>query len=150
MDLTFAFLKPEALEDPATLAAILAMIEESGLTIVKQERVVALEPWVMAHYEEHSGKPFFPDLIEQIAGKEILILELRGENVCQRWRALMGPYDETERNKPEHAHTIRARFMKPGSPVRYNFCHGTDKPENVTRERVCATYGLNPEILPNF
>ncbi|MCU0821345.1 MAG: nucleoside-diphosphate kinase [Spirochaetes bacterium] len=99
---TVVLIKPDALKLSLT-GYILSELSEyhtglliAGAKVVNVSRMLAEE-----HYEEHRGKPFFPSLLEYIAGnlhfpKEpdrhaLLALVYQGQDVVKKIRAIAGP-----------------------------------------------------------
>jgi nucleoside-diphosphate kinase len=79
------------------------------------------------HYNEHSGKPFFPDLIEFITRGKLVALVLEGEDAVPAARSLIGatnPVDATPGS-------IRGDFAL---EVTYNLVHGSDSDNTAERE----------------
>ena len=79
------------------------------------------------HYEEHTSKPFFGELISFITSGPVVAMAVSGENAIAVVRALLGATD------PKNASpgTIRGDF---GLEVTENVAHGSDGPESAERE----------------
>lgn len=135
MQRTFALLKPEAVFDRNICIAIITLIMKNGFTIRILEQLSPSHDKVEAHYFLHENKPYFNDLVNDIAGQQVVAMVLEHEDdAVALWRRIMGPYQEEERNKLENAMSIRAQFMQRGSPLRTSFCHGADSVEAAERE----------------
>ena len=59
---TFSMIKPDATARNLT-GAINAKIEEAGLRIVAQKRVLMTKAQAETFYAEHNGRPFFEELV---------------------------------------------------------------------------------------
>lgn len=129
MERTLALLKPEVFRDDK-LGFILEKIVKIGLAMKHVKMVMPSRALVEAHYQEHRGKPFYDNLVSQLADRRVVVMILEGENAIQRWRELMGTYVEAERQ----AGTIRGDLMQPGQLLRENYTHGSDSPESAKRE----------------
>lgn len=126
---TLVIIKPEAFRDKK-VAKILQIFLRSPLILVKLGIVQVSQSLVCDHYQEHIGKPYFSNLQSQLAGRNVLVLILRGANAVKRVRDMIGPYKLEERKQG----TIRYRFMNEDSPYHENFVHGSDSVESANRE----------------
>lgn len=118
MSRTLALIKPDAFA-AGHAGAILAQIQESGLTIVAVKTLQLRPAQAEAFYHVHAERPFFRSLVTFVTEGPILALVLEGENAIARWRDLMGPTDATKA-PPD---TIRGRF---GTSIERNATHGSD------------------------
>lgn len=123
---TFSMIKPDATIRNLT-GAINAKIEAAGLRIIGQKRVLMTRQQAEKFYAEHTGKPFFSELVEFMSSAPIVVQVLEGENAIARYREVMGKTDPAEADKG----TIRAEFAE--SKGR-NSVHGSDSPESAARE----------------
>jgi nucleoside-diphosphate kinase len=123
---TFSIIKPDATKRNLT-GAINAVIEESGLRIIAQKRVLLSEGQAEGFYAVHKERPFFRDLVNFMISGPVVIQALEGENAVAKYRDVMGatnPANATEG-------TIRKRFAE---SIEANSVHGSDSLENAERE----------------
>mmetsp|Transcript_13223 Transcript_13223/g.33899 ORF Transcript_13223/g.33899 Transcript_13223/m.33899 type:complete len:184 (+) Transcript_13223:12-563(+) len=127
---TYAMLKPDVAGSEDTVAAIKAQIEESGLTIEREEKTKLSRRECEAFYAEHAERSFFGELTEFMCSGPVVKLELSGTNAIARWRELIGPTNSNaaRENAPG---SIRARF---GTDNQRNAAHGSDSQESAARE----------------
>ncbi len=74
-----------------------------------------------------NGKAIFPDLSAFMASSPVIAVALRGENVIERVRDLLGPTDSQKAAKG----TIRGDY---GTDKMMNICHASDSPEAAAVE----------------
>ena len=79
------------------------------------------------HYEEHTDKPFFGELVGFITSGPVVVIKLMGEQAVPVLRTLMGPTDPAQAPPG----TIRGDF---GTIITENLVHGSDSPESAERE----------------
>jgi nucleoside-diphosphate kinase len=126
-DRTFVIIKPDAVERGLG-GEIIARFERKGLRIVAMDLRTIEAEVAGRHYEEHHGKPFYPELIDFIGRSPVITLVLEGpEETWKVVRTLMG-----ETNPRESAPgTIRGDY---GVLLTENLVHGSDGPESAARE----------------
>ena len=126
-DRTFVIIKPDAVER-GLAGEVIARFERKGLRIVAMDLRTIDAEVAGRHYEEHQGKPFYPELIDFIGRSPVITLVLEGpEETWKVVRTLMG-----ETNPRESAPgTIRGDF---GVLLTENLVHGSDGPESAARE----------------
>jgi len=123
---TLAIIKPDAVR-AKNAGKILAMIEESGLTVDAARMFRLTRELAGGFYAVHKGKPFYESLIDFMSSGPCIVLSLSGEDAVTRWRNLMGATD------PQAAAdgTVRKLY---GTSVQFNACHGSDAPETAASE----------------
>ena len=123
---TLSILKPDATKRNLT-GAINAVIEESGLRIVAQKRILLSDGQAEGFYEVHKERPFFRDLVTFMTSGPVVVQVLEGDNAVARYRDVMGA------TNPANAAdgTIRKRFAE---SIEANSVHGSDSDENAARE----------------
>jgi nucleoside-diphosphate kinase len=127
VDRTLVICKPDAVER-GLAGEIISRLERKGLTLVAAELRQIDADLAGRHYEEHIGKPFFPDLVGFITRSPVLLLVVRGPSDTWRVvRMLMGVTDPKEAAPG----TIRGDF---GIELTENLVHGSDGPESAERE----------------
>lgn len=118
MEVTLSIIKPDVTRRNLT-GKVNALIENAGLSIIGQKRLLISPPQAEAFYNEHSEKPFFQELIETMTSGPIVAQLLAGQDAINIYRELMGDTD------PEKAlpGTIRREF---GLSISENSVHGSD------------------------
>ncbi len=123
---TFSIIKPDATRRNLT-GAINAKIEESGLRIIAQKRILMTREQAEGFYGVHRERPFFGELVEFMMSGPVVVQVLEGEDAIAKYREVMGA------TNPENAApgTIRAEFAE---SVGENSVHGSDAPETAAEE----------------
>ena len=126
MDQTFSIIKPDATKRNIT-GNINKLIEDSGLRIIAQKRIILSNKQAENFYSVHKDKPFFSDLIEYMTSEPVIVQVLSGDNCVERYRSIMGA------TNPENAEngTIRKLFAL---NVQENSVHGSDSKDNAKIE----------------
>jgi len=126
MERTLVLIKPDAVERRLT-GEIISIYEKKGfhisaLKITKPSKEIAEE-----HYAEHTGKPFFDNLVSYITSGEVCALILEGNNVIAMVRKMNGATDPAN----AEAGTIRGQFAISMSE---NTVHASESMESAERE----------------
>jgi nucleoside-diphosphate kinase len=123
---TLILVKPDAFERGLT-GEVIARFERKGLRLVALTLMQADEPLAHVHYEEHSDKPFFGELVDFITRGPLVAMILEGANAINAARQVIGATDPLEAD----AGSIRGEFA---TEVTFNLVHGSDSPESAERE----------------
>ncbi|MFV0534845.1 MAG: nucleoside-diphosphate kinase [Cumulibacter sp.] len=123
---TLILVKPDGVAKQV-VGEVISRIERKGLRLVAMELRTLDEQTAAAHYAEHEGKPFYPDLMQFITSGPLVAIVAEGENAVAAFRQLAGATD------PIKAETgsIRGDFA---TLMNRNIVHGSDSPENGVRE----------------
>ena len=134
---TLSIIKPDATRRNKT-GAINAVIEDSGLRIIAQKRIVLSEGQAEGFYEVHRERPFFRDLVTFMMSGPVVVQVLEGDNAVTKYRDVMGA------TNPANAApgTIRKLFAE---SIEANSVHGSDSLENAERE--IAFFFADSEIV---
>ena len=126
MDRTFSIIKPDATKRNLT-GSINSVIENNGLRIIAQKRIILTNEQAKKFYDVHNDKPFFSDLIEYMTSEPVVVQVLQADNAVKKYREVMGA------TNPENAEegTIRKLFAL---NVQENSVHGSDSEENALKE----------------
>ena len=126
MEQTLSIIKPDATKRNIT-GKINAMIEDSGLRIVAQKRIVLDLEMAEGFYKVHKERPFFRDLCDYMTSAPVIVQVLKGKNAVENYRKLMGSTD------PKNAEegTIRKAYAL---GIQENSVHGSDSLENAKLE----------------
>jgi nucleoside-diphosphate kinase len=123
---TLVLLKPDAMRRQLA-GQILARFERRGL-VIRAARLVAVDGELAGrHYEEHTEKPFFGELVEFITSSPTLALVLEGEGAIALVRTTIGATDPAKAAPG----SIRGDFAL---SMPDNLVHGSDSPESAARE----------------
>jgi nucleoside-diphosphate kinase len=123
---TLVLIKPDAVARGLT-GEILARFEGRGLTIRAAKLLVVDRALAQRHYEEHTEKPFFGELVEFITSAPTLALVLAGESAISIVRTTMGATNPADAAPG----TIRGDLAL---AMPDNLVHGSDSPESAQRE----------------
>ncbi len=123
---TLSIIKPDATQANIT-GKINARLEESGLKIIAQKRLLLTRTQSEAFYAEHRERPFFASLCKFMTSGPVVVQVLEGPGAILRNRELMGATNPKEAAEG----TIRRDFA---FSVERNSVHGSDSPESAARE----------------
>ncbi|MCC2650634.1 MAG: nucleoside-diphosphate kinase [Microvirga sp.] len=123
---TFSIIKPDATQRNLT-GAVNAVIEQAGLRIVAQKRILMSRREAETFYAVHKERPFFGELVDFMVSAPVVVQVLEGENAVLRYREIMGA------TNPESAAegTIRKLYAK---SIGENSVHGSDSQDNAKIE----------------
>jgi nucleoside-diphosphate kinase len=123
---TLILIKPDAFERGLT-GEILARFERKGLRIAELKLLHAHEEIAHTHYEEHTEKPFFGELVAFITRGPLVAAVLEGHEAVAAARQVIGATNPIE----AAAGSIRGDH---GLEVTFNLVHGSDSDESAERE----------------
>jgi nucleoside-diphosphate kinase len=123
---TLILVKPDAFERGLT-GGVLARFERKGLRIVGLRQLTIDEEFAAQHYEEHTEKPFFGELVEFITGGPLVAAVLEGHDAITAARQIIGATDPLEAAPG----SIRGDYAL---EVTFNLVHGSDSDESAERE----------------
>jgi nucleoside-diphosphate kinase len=123
---TLVLIKPDAVQRRLT-GEILGRLEQRGLVIRAAKLVQVDRELAERHYEEHTEKPFFGELVEFITSAPTVALVMEGESAISVVRATMGATNPAEAAPG----TIRGDLAL---AMPDNLVHGSDSPESAARE----------------
>ncbi len=123
---TLSILKPDTTRKNLT-GKINTRLEDAGLSIVAQKRLLLTREQAEKFYAIHKERPFFDELCEFMCSGPVVVQVLEGENAINCNREVMGA------TNPENAveGTIRKDF---GESIESNSVHGSDSPETAKDE----------------
>ncbi|HEY3673512.1 MAG TPA: nucleoside-diphosphate kinase [Acidimicrobiia bacterium] len=124
---TLVLCKPDAVER-GLVGEIVGRLERKGLTIVALELRTIDADLAGRHYEEHTERPFFGDLVSFITRSPLVAMVVEGgPDTWQVVRNLMGVTNPREAGPG----TIRGDLaLETGE----NLVHGSDGPDSAERE----------------
>lgn len=123
---TLSIIKPDAVEKKKA-GAILALLEESGFSVVACKRMHLSRTVAEGFYAVHKARPFFGELVEFMTRSPVFVAVLEREDAVAQYRKVMGATDPAKAD----AGTIRKLY---GGNVGENAVHGSDSLENARNE----------------
>ena len=123
---TFSIIKPDATKRNLT-GAINAVIEQAGLRIVAQKRVLITRAQAETFYAVHRARPFFAELVDFMISGPVVVQVLEGENAIARYRDIMGATDPAKAAPG----TIRKLYA---NSIGENSVHGSDAAATAAME----------------
>ena len=89
---TFIAVKPDGVRR-GLIGEILKRFEAKGYKVIGLKMLQVTPELAAAHYAEHEGKPFYPRLLRYIQSGPVVAIALRGYNVVEGARHMMGATD---------------------------------------------------------
>ena len=126
MERTLSIIKPDATTRNIT-GKVNVMIEDAGLKIIAQKRILLSKEQAEEFYGEHKGKVFFPSLVEIMTSAPVVVQVLEAEDAVARYRKIMGATNPAVAEEG----TIRKTFAL---SIDKNTVHGSDSLESAERE----------------
>lgn len=127
---TLAMIKPDCARDQ--LGDILDVIISEGLTIGRLRQVQLSVKEAETFFSGNNGDDHqnHPQLIRLMTDGPIIVMELIGENVIQRWLSILGPSDPSQARQIT-PNSLRAKFGT--NPIR-NVGHGSSDLQAAIKE----------------
>lgn len=116
---TLILVKPDGVSRGLT-GQVLTRIEQRGYRIVAMDQRTISAELAGEHYGEHSGKPFFDNLVEFITSGPLVAAVVEGPGVVGAWHP-----------KVAEPGTVRGDFA---TEMSHNVTHGSDSSESADRE----------------
>ncbi len=126
MQRTLVIIKPDAVQR-RLIGKIINRFEEKGFEIIGLKLMVISEALARKNYSIHEGKDFYEKLIEFMTSGPVAVLVLRGKNVIEVTRKLIGSTFGHEATPG----TIRGDYA---ISDRFNLIHGSDSVESAEKE----------------
>ncbi|GAB2692376.1 nucleoside-diphosphate kinase [Paenibacillus thermoaerophilus] len=118
--------KPDGVQR-GLIGEIVRRFENKGLRLAAAKLMTVTPAQAERHYQEHVGKPFYPDLMKFITSGPVFAMVWEGDSAIALARKLIGKTDVTEAAPG----TIRGDFAL---HTNRNLVHGSDSPESAERE----------------
>ena len=122
MEKTFVIFKPDCMEQ-RHVGTVLSRFEAAGFDVIACKMTRLAPALLREHYAHVADKPFYPEIEAFMSSRPVIMVALRGENIVQRVRDLLGPTDSRKAAKG----TIRGDF---GTEMMKNVVHASDSVEN--------------------
>ena len=126
MEKTLIILKPDALQR-RLLGKIISRFEEKGFQIAGLKMIQISDSLARKHYAAHEGKDFYEPLIKFITTAPVIVMVLKGKNVIEIARKMMGATFGSEAEPG----SIRGDYAVSN---RFNLIHGSDTPASAEKE----------------
>ena len=123
---TLSIIKPDATKRNLT-GKINSKLEDSGLKIIAQKRILLSKTQAEDFYKVHQERPFYNDLVKFMISGPVVVQVLEGENAVSKNREIMGATNPVE----AVVGTIRKEFAL---SLEANSVHGSDSLENAKIE----------------
>ena len=126
MERTLMIIKPDAVA-AKNIGNIVARVEKEGFHISGLRYMQLTQAQAGEFYAVHKERPFFGDLVRYMTSGPVVVGRLERANAVEHWRTVIGSTD------PQKAAdgTIRKLY---GTSIEANAVHGSDSPENGTKE----------------
>jgi nucleoside-diphosphate kinase len=126
MQRSLILVKPDAFARNLT-GEIISRFERKGLRLEALKLMTIDRELAERHYEEHTGKPFFEELVEFITSGPLVAMVLAGERAVEAARQVIGATDPLTAD----AGSIRGEYAV---AVGQNMVHGSDSDTAAARE----------------
>ena len=126
MQRSLILVKPDAFARNLT-GEIISRFERKGLRLEALKLMTIDRELAERHYEEHTGKPFFEELVEFITSGPLVAMVLAGERAVEAARQVIGATDPLTAD----AGSIRGEYAV---AVGQNMVHGSDSGDSAARE----------------
>jgi nucleoside-diphosphate kinase len=126
MQTTFIIYKPDCME-MRLVGTVLSRFEKEGFEVVGCKMGRLTPEMLRVHYAHMVDKPFYPSIEQFMSSRPVIFMALRGENVIQRVRDLLGPTNPKDAPKG----TIRGDF---GTGIMANLVHASDSAATAKTE----------------
>ena len=123
---TLLIVKPDGVRR-GLIGEVLRRAEDKGLRIAEIRSLTIDRSLAEEHYDEHTDKPFFGELVEFITSGPIVAMVLEGESAIKAARQVIGATNPLE----AATGSIRGDYAV---AVGQNMVHGSDSPESGERE----------------
>ena len=123
---TLSIIKPDATKRNLT-GKINSKLEDSGLKIIAQKRILLSKTQAEDFYKVHQERPFYNDLVKFMISGPVVVQVLEGENAVSKNREIMGATNPDEADDG----TIRKEFAL---SLEANSVHRSDSLENAKIE----------------
>lgn len=137
MQKTLIIFKPDCMEK-RLVGTVLQRFEAAGFDIIGAKLTRLTSAQLREHYAHVADKPFYPEIEQFMSSRPVVVMALRGDNIVQRVRDLLGPTDSRKAAKG----TIRGDF---GTEMMKNVVHASDSEENGLKE--IARFFRSEEVL---
>ncbi len=126
MERTFIMIKPDGVQRGLT-GEIIKRLEQKGFNLVAMKMMNVSRELAEKHYDVHSDKPFFGNLVEFITSAPVVATVWEGEGIVASARKIIGATNPLSAEPG----TIRGDY---GISIGRNLIHGSDAVETAQTE----------------
>ena len=123
---TFIMVKPDGVRRRLT-GEVIRRIEAKGYEIKEMKLFTIDEELAREHYQEHTEKPIFGELVSFITSGPVVAMVVSGEDAVAGMRQIMGATDPLDAAPG----SIRGDYA---TVITENIVHGSDSPASAERE----------------
>lgn len=133
LERTFFMIKPDGVSRGLE-KEILNRIEQAGLKVINNKKLVVTREQAAELYIPHLGKEFYPGLLNFITSGEVNCSLVEGENAVSCLRELMGATDPREAESGTIRGDLKEENVINAEGIIKNLVHGSDGPQSAKRE----------------
>ncbi len=126
MEKSFVMLKPDTVQR-RLMGKVISRFEEKGLQIVAAKMLHISPELAQEHYQEHSAKPFFSNLVDYITSSAVMAMVIKGDDCISIIRKMVGATNPKEADLG----TVRGDYAL---DTGRNIIHASDSPQSAQRE----------------
>jgi nucleoside-diphosphate kinase len=123
---TFIMVKPDGVRR-GLVGEVIRRIEAKGYVLDDMKLFTIDEALATEHYEEHTDKPFFRDLVSFVTSGPVVAMIVSGDDAVSGMRQIMGATNPLEAAPG----SIRGDYA---TVITENIVHGSDSPASAERE----------------
>ena len=123
---TFIMVKPDGVRR-RLVGEVIRRIEAKGYEIKEMKLFTIHEELAREHYQEHTEKPFFGELVSFITSGPVVAMVVSGEDAVGGMRQIMGATNPLDAAPG----SIRGDYA---TVITENIVHGSDSPASAERE----------------
>ncbi len=123
---TFIMVKPDGVRR-RLVGEVIGRIEAKGYEIAELRQFTIPEDLAREHYQEHTEKPFFGELVSFVTSGPVVAMVVRGTDAIAGMRQIMGATNPLDAAPG----SIRGDFA---TVITENIVHGSDSPASAERE----------------
>ncbi|HEX2239861.1 MAG TPA: nucleoside-diphosphate kinase [Actinomycetota bacterium] len=123
---TFIMVKPDGVRR-RLVGEVIRRIEAKGYAIKELKLFTVPEELAKEHYQEHTEKPFFGELVSFITSGPVVAMVVSGDDAVAGMRQIMGATNPLDAAPG----SIRGDYA---TVITENIVHGSDSPASAERE----------------
>ena len=126
LERTLAIIKPDAVRKKI-YGNIISIIESNKVEVEEMKLILLSTETAKKFYAIHKEKSFYNDLVKFMTSGKVVVMILKGEDVINKWRTMMGATDPAK----AEVNSIRYRYA---DSIQNNCVHGSDSVESSEYE----------------
>jgi nucleoside-diphosphate kinase len=123
---TLVLIKPDGVRR-RLVGEVIRRLENKGYEIEQMRLITVDDDLAKRHYEEHTDKPFFAELVSFITSGPVVAMVVSGTDAVAGVRQIMGATNPLDASPG----SIRGDFA---TVITENIVHGSDSPVSAERE----------------